>query len=239
MGVLGHRARWRRIRSRSRSPRSRSWCRWALPRPRRCAWVTPSAPGDDARARDAIRAALRLRRRLHDAHGGRVSRGARACSRAPSPTNAVVIALAAVLIPIAGVFQVFDGAQAVGAGVLRGAGDTTAPLFVMLGVVLARRRAGERVPRLSHDAARGRTLVGLRASLSPRSRCFCSLRIECRVQPRVTATSRRASVAPRIYELVWSKRGSREAQSIACRRCSRDRRVASTAHHDASARTTQ
>lgn len=44
-----------------------------------------------------------------------------------------VIALAAVLIPIAGFFQVFDGGQAVGAGVLRGAGDTTAPLFVMLG----------------------------------------------------------------------------------------------------------
>jgi MATE family multidrug resistance protein len=43
-----------------------------------------------------------------------------------------VIALAVVLIPIAGVFQVFDGAQAVGAGVLRGAGDTTAPLLVML-----------------------------------------------------------------------------------------------------------
>ena len=43
-----------------------------------------------------------------------------------------VIALAAVLIPIAGVFQVFDGGQAVGAGVLRGAGDTTPPLLVML-----------------------------------------------------------------------------------------------------------
>lgn len=42
-----------------------------------------------------------------------------------------VVALAAVLIPIAGVFQVFDGGQAVGAGVLRGAGDTTAPLLVM------------------------------------------------------------------------------------------------------------
>ncbi len=46
--------------------------------------------------------------------------------------DARVIALAAVLIPVAGVFQVFDGAQAVGAGVLRGAGDTTAPLLVML-----------------------------------------------------------------------------------------------------------
>lgn len=47
--------------------------------------------------------------------------------------DARVVAMAAMLIPIAGVFQVFDGAQAVGAGVLRGAGDTTAPLLVMLG----------------------------------------------------------------------------------------------------------
>jgi MATE family multidrug resistance protein len=43
-----------------------------------------------------------------------------------------VMALAATLLPIAGVFQVFDGAQAVGAGVLRGAGDTTVPLYAML-----------------------------------------------------------------------------------------------------------
>jgi MATE family multidrug resistance protein len=43
-----------------------------------------------------------------------------------------VLALAATLLPIAGVFQVFDGAQAVGAGVLRGAGDTTVPLYAML-----------------------------------------------------------------------------------------------------------
>jgi multidrug resistance protein, MATE family len=47
-------------------------------------------------------------------------------------TDPQVIAVAAVLIPIAGFFQVFDGGQAVGAGVLRGAGDTTAPLIVML-----------------------------------------------------------------------------------------------------------
>ena len=46
--------------------------------------------------------------------------------------DARVVAFAATLIPIAGVFQIFDGAQAVGAGVLRGAGDTTAPLYVML-----------------------------------------------------------------------------------------------------------
>jgi MATE family multidrug resistance protein len=47
-------------------------------------------------------------------------------------TDTAVIQVAATLIPIAGFFQVFDGGQAVGAGVLRGAGDTTAPLFVML-----------------------------------------------------------------------------------------------------------
>jgi len=40
--------------------------------------------------------------------------------------------LAAMLIPIAGVFQVFDGLQAVAAGVLRGAGDTRVPAFVNL-----------------------------------------------------------------------------------------------------------
>jgi MATE family multidrug resistance protein len=39
-----------------------------------------------------------------------------------------VIAMASALIPIAGVFQVFDGLQVVAAGVLRGSGDTRAPL---------------------------------------------------------------------------------------------------------------
>jgi MATE family multidrug resistance protein len=43
-----------------------------------------------------------------------------------------VIAVAGVLIPVAGVFQIFDGAQAVGAGVLRGLGDTRAPLIGMI-----------------------------------------------------------------------------------------------------------
>jgi MATE family multidrug resistance protein len=41
-----------------------------------------------------------------------------------------VVVLAAMLIPIAGYFQIFDGLQVVSAGVLRGAGDTRAPLFV-------------------------------------------------------------------------------------------------------------
>jgi MATE family multidrug resistance protein len=40
--------------------------------------------------------------------------------------------LAAVLIPIAGVFQVFDGSQVVSAGILRGLGDTRAPLVINL-----------------------------------------------------------------------------------------------------------
>jgi multidrug resistance protein, MATE family len=41
-----------------------------------------------------------------------------------------VAMLAASLIPIAGVFQVFDGVQAVCAGVLRGLGDTRAPFLI-------------------------------------------------------------------------------------------------------------
>jgi multidrug resistance protein, MATE family len=43
-----------------------------------------------------------------------------------------VVGIAALLIPIAGIFQVFDGIQAVAAGVLRGIGDTRAPLVVNL-----------------------------------------------------------------------------------------------------------
>lgn len=45
-------------------------------------------------------------------------------------TDAPVIAIAAVLIPIAGVFQVFDGIQVVAIGVLRGVGDTRAPMII-------------------------------------------------------------------------------------------------------------
>ena len=42
----------------------------------------------------------------------------------------VVIALAALLLPIAGVFQVFDGLQVVAIGLLRGLGDTRTPMVV-------------------------------------------------------------------------------------------------------------
>jgi MATE family multidrug resistance protein len=52
-------------------------------------------------------------------------------ARAYTP-DPMVLALAASLIPIAGVFQVFDGTQVVAIGVLRGAGDTRTPLIVSL-----------------------------------------------------------------------------------------------------------
>ena len=45
-------------------------------------------------------------------------------------TDASVIAIASVLIPIAGVFQIFDGIQVVSIGVLRGVGDTRAPMII-------------------------------------------------------------------------------------------------------------
>ena len=52
---------------------------------------------------------------------------ARMCSDQPE-----ALAMAVVLLPLAGVFQVFDGLQAVASGVLRGAGDTRTPMFVHL-----------------------------------------------------------------------------------------------------------
>jgi multidrug resistance protein, MATE family len=44
--------------------------------------------------------------------------------------DATVLAMAAALIPLAAVFQVFDGLQIVSIGVLRGVGDTRAPMIV-------------------------------------------------------------------------------------------------------------
>lgn len=44
--------------------------------------------------------------------------------------EAAVLQLAVLLIPIAGVFQIFDGLQAVSLGVLRGLGDTRVPMMV-------------------------------------------------------------------------------------------------------------
>jgi MATE family multidrug resistance protein len=46
--------------------------------------------------------------------------------------DAEVIAMAVILLPLAGVFQVVDGLQVVAAGALRGAADTRAPLWIGL-----------------------------------------------------------------------------------------------------------
>jgi MATE family multidrug resistance protein len=45
-------------------------------------------------------------------------------------TDPAVLALAVLLLPIAGVFQVFDGLQVVSIGLLRGLGDTQVPVIV-------------------------------------------------------------------------------------------------------------
>jgi multidrug resistance protein, MATE family len=47
-------------------------------------------------------------------------------------SDRAVVALAASLIPIAGVFQVFDGMQVVSLGVLRGVADTRTPMAISL-----------------------------------------------------------------------------------------------------------
>jgi MATE family multidrug resistance protein len=45
-------------------------------------------------------------------------------------SDAMVLALAALLLPLAGLFQVFDGLQVVAIGLLRGLGETRVPLIV-------------------------------------------------------------------------------------------------------------
>lgn len=55
----------------------------------------------------------------------------RALARAFTP-DLEAAAIAATLIPLAGIFQVFDGTQVVSAGILRGIGDTRAPVVVNL-----------------------------------------------------------------------------------------------------------
>jgi MATE family multidrug resistance protein len=47
-------------------------------------------------------------------------------------TDQAVVAFATVLLPLAGIFQVFDGLQVVAAGILRGVGDTRAPMLINL-----------------------------------------------------------------------------------------------------------
>lgn len=47
-------------------------------------------------------------------------------------TDVAVVAFATVLLPLAGIFQVFDGLQVVAVGILRGLGDTRAPMLINL-----------------------------------------------------------------------------------------------------------
>jgi MATE family multidrug resistance protein len=87
--------------------------------------------GDLGRARLAARLSYLL-------GGGFMTATALLFLTLPAPLAALytpdssLIAIAATLIPVAGVFQVVDGMQAVGAGVLRGLGDTRLPLLAML-----------------------------------------------------------------------------------------------------------
>ena len=87
--------------------------------------------GDPVAARRAAVAALLTGAGVMALSAGVLVSVPRLLAHAYSP-DAAVIAMAAVLIPIAGVFQVFDGIQVVSIGVLRGAGDTRTPLIVNL-----------------------------------------------------------------------------------------------------------
>ena len=87
---------------------------------------------DQERARGAARAAV--------AFGvGFMAFAAAAFLLLPAPLarlyteDVATIALAASLLPVAGVFQLFDGTQAVAIGILRGAGDTRVPMLTNLG----------------------------------------------------------------------------------------------------------
>lgn len=98
--------------------------------------------GDPARARRAAIAALGLGTAVMIVTGITLSVFPAALARVYS-FDPQVIAMTAALLPIAGVFQVFDGLQVVAIGVLRGIGDTRTPMIVnvigfwMLGLPLS------------------------------------------------------------------------------------------------------
>jgi MATE family multidrug resistance protein len=85
--------------------------------------------GDHAAMRRATTAALAV-------GGGFMMLTAALLTAAPGPLAAIythdeaVLALAVVLLPLAGIFQVFDGLQVVALGLLRGLGDTYVPMIV-------------------------------------------------------------------------------------------------------------
>jgi multidrug resistance protein, MATE family len=85
--------------------------------------------GDPARARRAAIAAIILGATVMLISGLAFLLFPTALARVYSSDPAVV-AMAATLLPIAALFQVFDGLQVVAIGVLRGAGDTRTPMIV-------------------------------------------------------------------------------------------------------------
>jgi MATE family multidrug resistance protein len=85
--------------------------------------------GDDAGARRAASAGLLIGAGFMSLMAALFIGAPRLLATAYTSVEEVVV-LAILLIPIAGCFQIFDGLQVVSAGVLRGAGDTRAPLFV-------------------------------------------------------------------------------------------------------------
>ena len=84
-----------------------------------------NAPG----ARRAARAALVWGVGFMLVSAGVLLLAPRALARLYTP-DAAVIALSATLIPLAGLFQVFDGLHVVSLGVLRGVGDTRVPMLI-------------------------------------------------------------------------------------------------------------
>ena len=87
--------------------------------------------GDPARARRSAGAGLLVAGTLMALNGAIFLSIPGLLARLYTP-DLEVWGLAATLIPVAGIFQIFDGLQAVGSGVLRGVGDTLAPMIVNL-----------------------------------------------------------------------------------------------------------
>ncbi len=88
--------------------------------------------GDGLAARRAASAGLLLGAGFMSATTGVLFVAAPGAFAAAYTSLDEVVGLAVLLIPIAGFFQVFDGLQVVGAGILRGAGDTRAPMVINL-----------------------------------------------------------------------------------------------------------
>ncbi len=109
--------------------------------------------------------------------------------------DATVIGLASTVLPIAAAFQIFDGAQTVGAGVLRGMGDTRpAAIYTLLGFYFLA------LPLAWWLKTRGWGLPGIWWGLCLGLAILCALlmlRIQTRGPARqLSATSSRKPVTP-------------------------------------------